>query len=662
MVIEKKFTARVYEKPKQSPILQEEYPELYNEDGSVNLESETAKEFLEDYKDPEGFGKIGYQRSLGGFFYQFFFAIIGAAFIGITYPIILRELYPFPESKSMASIAGILFMFIQNLFNVPTGYAIERFIGEWRIKDTRKMVQYIRFYVWYQMLTGILLVTSFSVFVLHMLQSDNGLVWAKWLMLVTISREFPANTGVFLSTLKGLQQFNYESVLNFLNDTFIRPLFEIVFVLWGKYVLGANPRFGPMLGIAIGYAIGTYVDDFVSMALAMGYLNKAMKPMGYNLIDCLIPQVDRDVMISSIKFGFTVAIPGLIGSVWGTITTLWWYEMVPAYLTFIALSKLADEIANLIKRGGGINIKATISEAYNNGKLNLTSYYISLSWKFIFFFMFAIGSVVIAFMPILVESLFGAVGAEEYVLAAAFIVPNILATTIEEPNGTASNIILGANKPMFLTILDIIFQVISVGLTYMFLFVWRVQDGGIDAMIWLLPLGGFAPALVQMIIKWVYIDKRICPVEVKNFAWQTWVAPLVPAVIIFIVAQLWKVLIFPPMVVLFGANDMAVIIAGTITILFMFVVCLMFLFFPLYTAFGGWDDNTLNIFHEAVEISGPSKFLFRPIDKASQWLGKKSPLHNRFKIPHEKALEEAAELMKERFIKDKLVTILASRD
>jgi hypothetical protein len=44
-----------------------------------------------------------------------------------------------------------------------------------------------------------------------------------------------------------------------------------------------------------------------------------------------------------------------------------------------------------------------------------------------------------------------------------------------------------------------------------------------------------------------------------------------------------------------------------------------------------------------------------PINKATHLLEKHSPLHNRFPIRWEKALQEADDLMKERYIKDKLV-------
>ena len=84
----------------------------------------------------------------------------------------------------------------------------------------------------------------------------------------------------------------------------------------------------------------------------------------------------------------------------------------------------------------------------------------------------------------------------------------------------------------------------------------------------------------------------------------------------------------------------------------------MFTFFPLYTAFGGNDTNTLEIFDGAVKISGPSQFLFRPINAAQKWLAKISKLHNKFVIPYEDAEREAKELMQEKYIKDCIVKLL----
>jgi hypothetical protein len=238
-----------------------------------------------------------------------------------------------------------------------------------------------------------------------------------------------------------------------------------------------------------------------------------------------------------------------------------------------------------------------------------------------------------------------------------------LATIIEEPQGLADNMIYGANRPGFKTFLDILFNFIGIGELYFWLFIVRVQDWGIQAMFWWIPLNGFPIAFIQLVIKWWFINREICPVRFNKFGWQAFIAPIIPSLLIAGVAQIWLFFVFPPIVSV-GESiipGFGTIISGAITILFAFIGCLMFMFFPLYTAFGGNDVNTLAIFHEACMISGPSRFLFLPIDKMMSFLGKKSPLHNKFPIPWKEAEQEAMDLMQERYVKDKIAKIIKEK-
>jgi hypothetical protein len=637
------------------------YPDLLHADNSVNLESDTAKKLLVDYVEPQAFDKVGYARPLGGFFYQFFYAIIGAAISVVMYSFLLSVVFPWPESRSMVDIAGVLFMLIQTIFNIPTSFALEMFIGDYRIKDPPKMIQYIRFYIWYQAITGLFLVTGISYFVINMLKTGD-LAWARWIMLIIILKEYPAFTNMFITIIRGLQKFNIEAGLNFAMYNLINPFMQVFSALFGNYVIGRNPSIGPMFGIAIGVALGSYITELINMFLTMAFVNKAIKPIGFSLVDLFIPYVSKEVMWKSIKFGFVVSIPSITGTLAATLTTLWWYEYVPAYLTFVSLSVLADSLANIIKSGGGINIYATISEAVNNGKKELTSYYISMIWKFVFFFKFAIGAILISFMPLIFEVLLVAGGAENYILAAAFIIPNIIATLIEQPTASSEVLILGANRPTFNTIMKILNDLGNIFFVWFWLvFLQLPAKYGMEAVIWIMPLGGFLPGFLRMIANWVYIHKKIAPVRIRKFGWQTFIAPLVPSILIFIIAHFWYEYVFHNMIIWFGGTSAAMMIAGVISILFAFVGCAMFFFFPMYSAFGGWDKNTMAIFDEAVKISGPSRFLFYPINKASHWFDK-FPLFNRFVIPYEDALREADELMRERYIKDRIAQeVLASK-
>lgn len=127
---------------------------------NVDLNSPECQELLKDYETPKAFDKVGFARSLGGFFYQFFYALIGGVIIAVTYGFILKVLYPFPEGKAYTTVGNVLFSLLFLIMNIPTNFAIERFIGEHRVKNPAKMVQYIRFYIWYQMMTGVFLVAG----------------------------------------------------------------------------------------------------------------------------------------------------------------------------------------------------------------------------------------------------------------------------------------------------------------------------------------------------------------------------------------------------------------------------------------------------------------------------------------------------------------------
>jgi hypothetical protein len=187
------------------------------------------------------------------------------------------------------------------------------------------------------------------------------------------------------------------------------------------------------------------------------------------------------------------------------------------------------------------------------------------------------------------------------------------------------------------------------------LFVWQIpQNASIDALIWIIPMRPFVKNLILLFVQWIYIDRKIVEVQLRQFSWQTFVAPIIPALAVGLVGQIWFNSAYPLLVTYTG-----IYVTAAVTVVVAFIA-LLWVFFPLYTFFGGWDDYSIDLFHEAVEISGPSKFLFRPIDYANNLL-RKSPFHNRYPIPYKEAHEEAIQIMKERFLKDRINQILLEK-
>ncbi|MHA1372281.1 MAG: hypothetical protein ACTSRA_21490 [Promethearchaeota archaeon] len=562
----------------------------------------------------------------------------------MIYPLLLGLLYPEPEIKGYVSIAGFLYSILFFMFNVPTNFAIERWVADFRIKNPNKMAQYISFYIWYQMTSGVILITSTSLYTIYVVEQGN-LAYLSWLMLVLITREYPAMLHIFLQSIKGLQKFAYESKINFIKSIW-EKLFEFGFVVLGRFWIGRNPVIGPLLGAAIGYAIGTYVDDFASAFLSAWYLKRPLNELGLRLRDIVRPNFGKDVFISSLKFGFKLSIPGMFSSVIGFSTTYWWLTMVPHFITFQVLNGLADEIANLSKRSEGINTKGAFAEALNNGKMNLAQYYIMCTFKYYGFFTIGIACIVIGFMPTILNALLVVGGAENYLLAIPFIVPNIIATLFEQPAGEADKILTMGHRPLFKSATAILLTFLGLFFTYLYLFVWKIpQTYGYEAIVWLFPLGGLIPNLIIIGIRWWYIDKYICSVKkaIKSVFWQAFVAPVIPGLISILIGNLWYYLVYPVLQVTLGS-----IVAAGISVTFAFLFGLVFCFVVLYGAFGGWDDHTLSVFKEAVYNSGPSRIFFIPVYKLTKFLCKISPLHNRFPVDYKDAEREAIELMIQR--------------
>jgi hypothetical protein len=122
--------------------------------------------------------------------------------------------------------------------------------------------------------------------------------------------------------------------------------------------------------------------------------------------------------------------------------------------------------------------------------------------------------------------------------------------------------------------------------------------------------------------------------------WQTFIAPAIAATVEAIYIQLLLTYLFPIISDAIGAVPGAIvgIVIGIFSGPF-------FVYFPVYTIVGGWDEGTLKVAERAAEMAGPSKFLVNLIVKLSRALVKISPLYNRFKIDDTGVAEEIAELM-----------------
>ena len=82
-------------------------------------------------------------------------------------------------------------------------------------------------------------------------------------------------------------------------------------------------------------------------------------------------------------------------------------------------------------------------------------------------------------------------------------------------------------------------------------------------------------------------------------------------------------------------------------LIFIFVVLVPFvIWLPLTAFFGGWDDESVEIFERSVTMAKIAKFFTIPMLRGLLWAKKRAKLHNKFGYDKvDQALIEARDLM-----------------
>ncbi|MFX0098177.1 MAG: hypothetical protein ACFFCS_01255 [Candidatus Hodarchaeota archaeon] len=611
------------------------------------------------YNTP-GWESIGFQRVLGGYFYDYSLSIIEMMIGIILFPIMLAILLPWPEGEGYYNVAAGYFGTLFNIFDLGTRYGLERFIGEYRVKDPKKMVGYIGFYCWYQMLTGIIQITIVSLMALYVFPGTD-LSYAIYLFLILSTTQYPGFLGYFKSVLRGLQQFKYDNIVDFLRSNVFDFLTRLFFILFFRWVGRNNPALGELMGYAIGAALGKYVDEFINTGLAMYFFGKVMKPYGIRPRDCFnYRNIDGDVIRTALWWGFQLSLPGLIAAPWSFINYLITITYLPQYTTWGVYAGLTGMVTRILTIGSKLSLTPAMSEAYMNGKEELGQYYLANSYKWYFFLLIGVLGILIIFLPPLLEVIFEIEAAEVYQAAIPFVVPTIVWAIFPPLAGFLDWIIIGTNHPTAKTLIDI--SGIATGFIWHYftyaILQWQTQFG-IPGIVMLYTFAGLANWLIYLFIKWIFVEFWVFHIKIP--VWQSFIAPALATFCgIIPVGWIWMSFVYDPylhpaMVDLIG-EDIGGVVAAAITLLMAVTVFLSFVFLPLYGFFGGWDDFGLLLFRKAFHLTGPSKpfvkVMYRGTEAGAKASEKTLKLHNRFPIEARLPYIQSMELLVERYIKD----------
>ncbi len=616
-----------------------------NETMETDIEKQTndnieySEEITSEYDKDELWDEIGFHKGLAGFWYKLIFSlfsiVFGIAVIGLYY----KYLYPFPESAGYRSAATGVFGLFFTVFDLGTWACMDRFIADAQIKDPNKMVKYIQYFIWYQMITGLIQTTVVSVYALFIVPRQN-LAYAVWIMLIHSTTQYPGFLGVFRGVLNSLQDFKRSEVLGFISGEVFQKITEIAFVLWGRQWGMNNPQIGEIMGIAIGATIGFYIDDFFATMLSAWYFTRVMKDKNIQARDCFRIDFDWEMVKEVAVFGLKSGMPSVFG-VAVSLYELWlWIAFVPQYTTFITLSGMASGIANIINQAQGMPITMLLSEAYMNDKKKLTQYYIAQAWRFYGLVQFFFIAIILIVYTVL-EPAYVVLGLDKnYIQSLPFLIPWLIRHMQQPYTSLGDSILTGCNHPtrlMFLRFFEELMKVVFQTLWIHPAFLGFPDKFGFNAIIWIIPCGIYPAIMWKTILMYTYTNKNI--VKLKFPLWQCFGAPALAALGAYGLGWVGKKVFFDPL----HANDKTMI--GLVLMFIWAVSLIIFFYFPMTALLGGWDKNNLHDFEKAMVMSGPSKPLVWLMYKSVEVPARHAKLHNKFGIDASEAEEEAWELL-----------------
>lgn len=633
-------------------------------------------------KRETGWDEIGFSRPIGGFFYNYVLFIIGALIVLAIGGALLPLVVPFPEIFGNSTIIVGYFKLMFMLFDAGLGDSLGRFLPELRIKNPKRAIEYISFFIWFQMITGLIQVSIIAVFVLYWLPQMT-IAHLAWMMLIYSTIQYPGMLSVFDNVLRSFQQFGKIQLISFLQDTLVQNITTVAFTLLFGYTLGNDPKFGFVVAASIGYIIGQYVDDFLVLLLGAHFFNQIMKTTGFTAKDAIIPHFNKEVMREAFGFGLKSMIGPLYSTAFEFVRLSIIIMLLPSYATWVGLMGVAKGVANLANIAGPMAnwTGISVSESFNNGKNNLSYYYMknALKWQTFISFFF-LPQIIIALPPLLMSviSLLG----PSWIPAIPLIAPLTIEPLLSTFESMPLSIIPKVGKRIGKKQKDgeIEYQAMEgshiLSRQYMAILETTLNFAILVLFITIFPINIyvfiFAPIparVIMLIIAWLYIDKKIIKLKISDWKGQGIYATVIATAIFCVFLYILTYILYPKMyqaaLARFGSEGIGEylsLIPGVLIVLSALLLFPACIFAPIYAFFGGWDDFTLEDFRKAALLSGPSKGITMLMYKISKAVHKRSPWKNKFAFKDtELALAEADELLKIRRELDAKIVIEKKR-
>lgn len=568
---------------------------------------------------------IGFARSLAGFLtLAGTLFVLFAPYYYVTNILIPNDVQPFPQAKGIWGFVWEALQIAWFLFDAGTYVAFVKYFAEYRIKDKREAVKSAQFFVWWQILTGLVQVTMASVVavvVLPHVEAVRPYGYTSTFILLVVLGQYPGVFAVMNFFFQAYQRYDYNIGLDLLSDWVLRFGLQIPFVLLFRSWGAANPEYGEAFGAAVGIGFGFYFSQVVTFLLG----TVLYKRLGLRLAPLFMAHFDLSTAKRMLRYGLQVVLgqaffraakfaDRFVISLLLLNYTEWLGLEDQIHYNLMFLFPLAYRFFE--------TAMAALSESHGNDKPVLTQYYVAR--------FFQVGSLYTA----IALSLFLALGPAfvrhamdpQWGRAADYMGIAAVAGAFSAAAWISDMLQKGAGRPdLFAWILGGE-QVLRIGLFW--LLIPRYQFWG---FYWAL----LVTIALKVTVAWT-INHRVI-VRVRLFLWPMFAAPALAGVANFVLLRLAG-----------GALGLT----GRWEVIILFFVAALASFFVCFFAtglFGGVDRALADELDQASRMTGVLRPLTRLFYLAARAGRALCPLRDRFPVSiHADAMEQARALERQR--------------
>jgi|SRR5271157_672999 len=589
---------------------------------------------------------VGYHRITGGFFYSYILMIGGAVIGLITISWIMPIFLPYPEINGYKNLVnGTILGFWFGLFDAGLGGGggmsdgVARFIGQYADSNPYRSMRYINFYIWWQMLTGLIQVTLFVGLACFFFIHTNFAYLSSFIVVASLV-QYPGMLMIMKSSLWAFQRGDKTAWLGWLNDTVFSTTTTVIFLIVGKWWGDTNPAIGELAGIIYFYILSDMIGQYFPLVLGGWMFSKVLKRHGIRLREMFDPHIDKKVAKECLWYTGKQYIAGQIGGFAGFLVNLYIVSIFPSFTNWSGLLNIANIFGNLAGEQGPMMGQAVpaFSESYNNGKKELCRYFIHNSLKYYGFITGFMATSLVVLASQIIKYITIAFPGLQYYLLASVLVPSVILTSAIGPlTGLPDKIWNACNRPLTPIVLGYILTPLGYGVQFLFVYLC-IWTNTLPIWVYLI-YPGFVMNIIRTIIAYAWIQKTLLKIDYKRIAWQVILAPVLAAASYGFVLYILTLTFWPWMNSMF---TLAIgptyglqygVLAGSLIMLF--AVLFVFpgaLYAPFLALFGGWDEFTLEEFRKAALISGPSRGITLWIYKSFKIFSRISPWYNKHPI------------------------------